>query len=144
MENQIIEINGVKIEVDMRYARKIEAYKVGDRVKLLSKKYGDSYESYPGIIVGFDNFKMLPTIIIAYLETSYSCASIKFAYLNSSSKDIEICPIVDNYIALEKSTIIEAMDRDITKKEEEIFEMKTRKEYFLNNFNEYFNVKSVG
>ena len=57
-EEQIvtIEINGVKMDVDMRHAkvRKTESLKVGDRVKLLQKKYGNSYEVNAGVVIGFD------------------------------------------------------------------------------------------
>ena len=38
-QKRIIEVNGVKLEVDMRYARKIEELRVGSRVKVLIKNY---------------------------------------------------------------------------------------------------------
>ena len=59
-----IEVNGIKMEVDMRYARRIDCFKVGDTVKVLDKRSGKN-EMKPGVITDFANFKELPTIIVA-------------------------------------------------------------------------------
>lgn len=40
---KIVEINGIKMEVDMRHAKTIDTYKIGDRVKVLVKQYSDTY-----------------------------------------------------------------------------------------------------
>lgn len=134
---RIVEIGGVKLEVDMREARTVESYKIGDRVKVLVKGYS-SYNSHAGIIAGFDNFKSLPTVIVAYLENEYS-AEIKFVYLNSESTDIEICPMSGDSIAYSKETAIEALDKTILSKEREVDELKLKKDFFLTNFGKYFN-----
>ena len=79
MENQeqkrIIEVNGVKMEIDLRNAKVVENYKVGDYVKVLIKEY-NSYKSYIGNIIVFDNFEKTPTIVIAYLKNEYSSSTI--------------------------------------------------------------------
>ncbi len=137
MEKRIVEINGVKLEVDLTEAKVIESYKVGDKVKVLVKTYSN-YESKPGVIVGFDAFKKLPTIIIAYLDTSYSTASIKFVYLNSETKEIEICSANGKEMAFEKGRVIELMDAEITKKKIEAEDMERRKAFFLAEFGSYF------
>ncbi|MFB3926753.1 MAG: hypothetical protein ACE14T_11935 [Syntrophales bacterium] len=138
-EKRIIEVNGVKLEVDLRYAKQVDTYKVGDPVRVLVKKYSDNFYSYPGMIVGFDNFKERPTIIVAYLDTSaYSSDPLKFVHINKDTKEEEIAPMVDDFIALEKSAILENLDRLILKKEEETREMKAKKEYFLKYFGAYF------
>lgn len=46
-ETTIIEINGVKLEIDLRHAKRIDNLRVGDTVKVLRKRYDDSYESFP-------------------------------------------------------------------------------------------------
>ena len=69
-EKTIIEVGGVKLEVDMRYARRVDTLRVGDRVKCLVKKYGNTHETYPGVVVGFEPFPSLPSIVVAYLDTS--------------------------------------------------------------------------
>ncbi len=137
-EKKVIEINGVKLEVDMRYAKVLDQYKVGDSVKLLTKEYNSNYVSYPGIIIGFNNFKELPTIIIAYLKVSYSEATMCFAYLNKESKDIEICPMVDEVIPFDTAHVIDLFDRKILAKEQEVENLKAQKDYFMNQFGAYF------
>ena len=108
MENEnkrIIEVNGVKMEIDLRTAKVVENYKVGDYVKILVKDYS-GYKSYIGNIIGFDNFEKNPTIVIAYLKNEYSTASIEFAYYNSQSEEIEITTLNEWDIPLKKSQII--------------------------------------
>ena len=34
-EKRLVEINGIKMEVDMRSARRVDTFKVGDNVKVL-------------------------------------------------------------------------------------------------------------
>jgi len=145
MENEnikVIEIKGVKVEVDLRTCKVIENYKVGDPVKILIKDYS-SYKSYAGVIIGFDDFKMLPTMVIAYLDNNYSTAEIKFAYLNSESKDIEICPLNSMDKFLDKSHAVGLLDQTIFKKEQEVAELKAKKEYFLKEFSCYFGEVKV-
>ena len=139
-ETRIIEVNGVKLEVDLRNAKRIDNFRVGDSIKVLLKTYSD-YKSYIGVIVGFDNFEKHPTIVIAYLDVEYSSASIRFAYYNSDSKDIEIAPVNNYDIPHSKVSVLDMMDRDINKKEEELRDMKSKREYFLNMFGKYFEDK---
>ena len=67
MSKETVEINGVKFEVDMDTAKRIDTFKVGDNVLLLDKRYNSS-EIYTGVILGFYNFKELPTIQVAYFK----------------------------------------------------------------------------
>jgi hypothetical protein len=140
-EKRIIEINGVKMEVDLRQAKVIENYKVGDYVKILIKEYSD-YKSYIGNIVGFDNFEKHPTIIIAYLKNEYSSATIEFKHFNSESEGVEITTLNEWDIPLEKSTILENFNKEILKKEQELSEMKQKAEIFERLFGKYFEPKS--
>ena len=137
-EKRIIEIGGVKVEVDLRYATQVESYKVGDNVKVLVKEYSDSFKSYPGVIIGFDNFQVRPTIVICYLKTSYNKAEIVFLYLTKDSKDVEICSMIGNDLAINKTTVLELLDSEIIKKEQELIDLKAQKGYFLVNFGKYF------
>lgn len=138
MDKRIIEVGGVKLEVDMRHARVVDSYRVGDNVKVLLKTYGDSFESHAGVIVGFDNFQMRPTVVIAYLKTEYSGADIKFFYLNKDSKDVEICPMIGDELIIDKGRVVDLLDRSIASKEKELEDVKTKKAYFLTNFRRHF------
>lgn len=137
---QVVEINGVKLEVDMRSARKIENYRIGDRVKVLIKDYS-SYKPCPGVIVAFDLFEKMPTITVAYIDDKYGDTDIKFAYIHGGEKnqdDPEIAPYNDD-ITVSKSDVIERINRDINKKQSEIEDLERKKSYFLKNFEKYFS-----
>ncbi len=61
MSQETVEINGVKFEINMDTAKRIDTFKVGDNVRLLDKRYSSS-QIYTGVILGFYNFKELPTM----------------------------------------------------------------------------------
>lgn len=87
-ETTIIELNGVKLEVDLRTAKRVDTLRVGDRVRLLEKSsYSSSVTVHHGIIAGFEPFPSAPTIIVAYLKTAYREATIEFVYLNTASEE---------------------------------------------------------
>lgn len=139
-DREIIEINGIKMEVDMRTAKttKISTYKVGDQVKILVKDYS-SYKSYPGVIVGFDNYQKLPTIVVAYLDIDYSSANIKMAYINEQSKEnYELVRAEYDIPPFEKNNVIEKLDREINTTEEKLADLKVKRQYFIDKFNNYF------
>lgn len=137
-EKRIIEVNGVKLEVDLSQCRVVENYSVGQPIKVLIKGYNDSFTSYPGMIVGFDNFTSRPTIILAYLEHSYNAADIKFVYFNAASKDVELCPMNTKDLGVEREEIMHAMDAQISAKKNEMDGLIARKNYFLTEFGKYF------
>jgi hypothetical protein len=55
---RVVEINGIKVEVDLRTAKRVDSYSVGTPVKLLKQEYSDTYTTYTGVIIGFDEFKI--------------------------------------------------------------------------------------
>lgn len=137
-QKQIIEINGIKMEVDLRHAKVIDQYKVGDSIKVLLNEYGEKYKSYIGTIIGFDNFEKHPTIVIAYLKTEYSSATIDYVYFNSETKDVEITALNDWDIPVTKAQVIEKMDKMIESKANEIKEVEQKKALFERLFGQYF------
>ena len=137
---RIVEINGVKVEVDLREAKTIDTFKVGDSVKVLTKgRYGDERKIFPGVIVGFEDFKSQPTVVIAYMEIEYSEATLKFAYLNGDSKGLDVVSSDDYYLPLKKGSLVDKFDAEIRKAEDNLAELNRKKEYFLSHFNRYFN-----
>jgi ribosome-associated toxin RatA of RatAB toxin-antitoxin module len=139
-DKRIIEINGIKMEVDLRQAKVVENYKVGDYVKILVKEY-NGYKSYIGNIIGFDDFQKTPSVVIAYLKTEYNAASIAFINYNSLSEDFEMTTLNEWDIPLQKSTILEQFQKEILKKEQEVIEMKTKADMFERLFGKYFEGK---
>lgn len=143
---RIVEIDGVKIEVDLRTAKKIEHYRVGDNVRVLVPEYGKNFKVHPGVIVGFDDFEKLPTITIAYLEIGYKTAEIKFSYLNGNESDdkIEIAPAFDiEDLHFHKSDVVTVINKEIEGKKEEIRDMERKLVYFENHFQKYFQGENV-
>ena len=141
MENEFIreiEINGIKVEVDLRTCKRIDTFKIGDNVKVLKKQYGEEYTVYSGVIVDFVNFKERPSLVVAYFDNSYSGVNIKFETITKDSKDIEIAPCLPHEMKLNKDRVIDKFDIEIAAKEREADELRQKKQYFIDNFEKFF------
>lgn len=134
---RVIEIGGIKMEVDMRHVRKVEHYKVGTNVRVLVKDYNE-YKSYGGVIIGFEEFKTRPSILIAYIKVSYGDSSLHFLTYNSDTKDVEICLAEENFIPFERSRVLECLNNSIQTAKEALLEAQNKKYYFEKNFDKYF------
>lgn len=141
MENEFIreiEINGIKVEVDLRTCKRIDTFKIGDNVKVLKKQYGEEYKVYSGVIVDFVNFKERPALVIAYFENSYNGVNIRFETITRDSKDIEIAPCLPHEMKLNKDRVVDKFDIEIAAKEREADELRQKKQYFIDNFEKFF------
>ena len=136
-EKRIIEINGIKMEIDLRNAKVIDNYKVGDNIKVLVKDYS-TYSSYVGTIIGFDNFEKLPTVVIAYLRTKYDSAELHYLYYNNETQDAEITQPNDWDIPITKTEILKRFDKEVEKREMEIKDIKNKKALFETLFGKFF------
>ena len=135
-QKTVVEISGQKFEVDMREAKAITHMKVGDAISVLHDKgehYTDRYLVCPGVVVGFEDFKDLPTVNICYLQQQYNEAELKVVGINKDSK-IKIAPRTDDILPTAKSYIIDGLDREIVKAEAVLEDANRKKEYFLRNF----------
>ena len=133
---RIIEIDGVKVEIDLRTAKRVDSFKVGDNIKILDKEY-DTYKVKPGIIVDFAEFQELPTIVIAVFEEGSwsSTPNISFIYYNkNTSKKVEIVSCSEDEIKVSKEGVIERFEREIQKKKNEYEDLKNKLEYFKTHF----------
>ena len=140
---RVIEIQGQKFEVDMRQMKKIEHYKIGDRVKVLRREY-EGWKVYPGVVVAFDDFNSLPTATICYVACSYWTAELKFEYLNAQTEELEIAPCDDDFLPVERADVIDKLEREISKRRAEIDDLQMRIYYFNKQFGRYFgDVKAV-
>lgn len=136
-EDKIIEINGVKFEVDARTAtlRQVQHVQIGARVKVLKDD-----KVHHGVVVGFEPFKENPVVIICYIESSYwSMPELKFLYFSKSSKEQVIVSSERDEVGIEKEEVVRRLDKAITDKQREIQDLEERKKYFLNNFQAYWN-----
>lgn len=133
----VIEINGIKLEVDLRTAKRIDEFKIGDNVKVL-KKNGSDYEVINGVIIDFVGFKELPTIQIITFKQDYWGAKIDFINFNANSKDVEITLCTEHELKLEKGRVIDKINQEIEKKKAELDEIQSKKNYLLKFFGKYF------
>lgn len=137
-ETTVIEINGIKMEVDLRHAKRVENFRVGSKVKILNKEYS-SHKVFHGIVVGFDNFKNLPTIIVAYLDISYSSTELKFAYINAENDKTELVLSIDDEFPINRSDVLEQFRKERAQLQEKLDDVNRKEAYFLRHFNQYFN-----
>lgn len=134
----IIEVNGVKLAVDLRHAVRVDELRVGDRVKVLVKEYS-AYAVHAGVIIGFEPFAKLPTIIAAYIVNRYSEVDLKFVHFNAESKDVEIVKAIDDdALDLSKVDVEKHFDRAVASLEGKINEIEQKREYFRRQFKAYW------
>ena len=137
---RIIEINGVKIEVDLRTAKRVDSYKVGDSVRLLTKNY-NGYNVKYGVIVDFAEFDKLPTIEILALEPdAYASGGLQFYSFNAKTEDMEIAPLGYMDCAFKRDDILRTMNNEIETKMKEVETMRMKRDIFLQKFSMYFSI----
>jgi len=126
----------------MRHAKRVDEMRVGSKVKVPNKEYS-SYKVYPGVIIGFEEFDKLPTIVVAYLDCCWSSADIKFVHYNAESKDVEICAAVTDEVELNRKDAMASFDREIVKKEQELTDLNEKRNYFDRKFGIYWKPISM-
>lgn len=139
---RIIEIEGVKIEVDLRNAKRVDILRVGSAVKVLVKNY-NNYSVHTGVVVGFDAFEKLPTILIAYINKDYLKTELNLLAFNAESKDIEIVMSDPEDIYFDREEVEKWFDRERETKEREIAELESKRAYFRRHFGKLFDSELV-
>lgn len=137
---RIIEIEGVKLEVDLRDAKQVDHYRVGDRVKILIRESEKVHKVYSGVIVGYENFKSLPTIVVCYMKNDWQGARLEFGFINADNTSVELVPAADDLMGFGKEEVLRRMDKAIADKEAEIKDLQGKRGYFLKHFDLYFKL----
>ena len=136
----IVEINGVKLDVDMQTARTVDTYTVGMNVKVLVKEYSDSWKAYSGVITEFVNFKNKPTIVVAIFKDVYNGVDIEFIHINESTADnYELAPAGCHDLKLNKERAVDKFNGKIEKLQGELDDVKAKRDYFIKYFDRHFN-----
>ena len=132
---RIIEVNGVKLEVDLTSAKRIDEFRVGDTVKVLDNR-NDRNEVRTGVITDFANFKDLPTIIVAIYKAGdyWSKPTIEFFPYNSNTEGIEIVGVSAEEIIVSRETIVQKFDDEIAKKRDELNDLIIKRDTFIKYF----------
>lgn len=130
-----IEVNGVKLEVDLRYAKRIDVFKVGDTVKVLDTRNGRN-DMKTGVITDFANFKELPTLIVAVYKAGdyWSEPTIEFIPYNSDTEGIEIVGVSAEEIIVSKETVVQKFNDHIEKKRNELNDLIMKRDTFIKYF----------
>jgi hypothetical protein len=138
-----VDIKGVKFEVDTnKFVKNNNNYKIGDCIKVLIKKYGAEWRSYHGMIIGFDAFENLPTILIAYLDTEFGNADITLLCFNNASEGIEITAANNIQLQLTKESAVQKFYNQIRDLKQQIEETEAKLQIFLTTFSEKFKFLS--
>jgi hypothetical protein len=137
-----IEINGIKVEVDLRTVRQITTYKIGDNVKLLMKSGGD-YSVYPGVIVDFVNFKDFPALVVAYFKRDYFGTDIRFVTITKDTEDIDLAPCLPHELSLNKERVVDKFNVEIADAQRKVDELTQKRDYFIDNFAKFFDDKEA-
>lgn len=124
---RIVEIHGTKVEVDLRTARTVETYKVGDPVKVLKKRYSDSYEVMPGAIVGFAEFTALPTVEVVCVNHN---GDVEFIAYNDKSEGVELAPMNRYEMAFDQGAIEAKLIREVEKAQANVRELEAKLEAY--------------
>jgi len=132
---RIIEINGVKLEVDLTTARRIDEFKVGDTVKVLDNR-NERNEVKTGVITDFANFKDLPTIIVAMYKIGnyWDKPTIEFIPYNNDTEGIEIVGVSAEELIVSRETITQKFDDEIAKKRDELNDLIIKRDTFVKYF----------
>jgi len=132
---RIVEVGGIKLEIDERTARTIEQYRVGEPVKCLVQAYGDKYDLYPGVIIGFADFAELPTIEVMYANTTFNATDpFIIKAINAKTTGIEIAPMQELELLMDRQGMMVKFDAAIRKMETDLSDMMAKREYFDTHF----------
>ena len=134
---RVVEINGIKLEVDLREAKVIAHFKVGDPVRVYHPKndYNRTAEIRVGVIVGFCEFEKTPAIEILEMTEDYGRIDFKTVLIGDGINNyVQIAPY-DRYEGLiSRADVVTKFDRLIQQKELELADLKLKKEYFIKDF----------
>ena len=137
---RIVEINGVKLEVDLRTAKVIDFYKVGDPVRVFHPKSQYSpAEVRPGVIVGFCEFSENPAIEVMEFHCDYSSITFKIVTIaEGMNDDLQIAPYSKYEGLISQADVVTKFDRLIQQKELELSDLHLKKKYFIDDFAKAF------
>lgn len=128
-------VGAITLAANRDMAVRAEVLQVGDTVRVFVKpSYGEP-KVHTGVIVGFEPFKEMPTIIIAYVEVDYNKAEMKMLYFNGQNKDTEILPAApDTNIEIERTRVLDWFDSEEKKALALADEVRAKRAYFEKYF----------
>lgn len=136
---QTFDVGGRRIELDLKSATRIETLSIGAKVKVLDTTPYSGPKVWPGVIVGFEPFEKMPTIIVAYIEGDWGKAELKFLHYNSKCADKYELVVADVDTAdLDRELVSKHFAETIRTHEVAIEDLKQKRDYFERNFRAYW------
>jgi hypothetical protein len=109
--------------------------KIGDKLRILKKASYSDPKVYDGVVVGFEPFKELPSIVIAYFENeTYLNPDLKFLVWNEKTKDCEITQAIADPLKNNARQFDQAMQAKAAKLRLEAQEIDHKLAYFRAHF----------
>jgi hypothetical protein len=138
---RIVEINGVKVEVDLRTAKVIDTFKVGDPVRVFHPRSDyRGAEIRPGVIVGFCEFDKNPAIEIMELKQDYSEICFETVVIAEGiNNELQITAYNKYEGLISQADVVTKFDRLIQEKELKLADLKLKKKYFIDDFAKAFS-----
>jgi hypothetical protein len=121
------------IEVDERIT-KTEVFHIGDAVKVFEKSYGDKYNVYPGIIVGFVKNDDMAAIEVLYITDEYSTPKMKRGIISDTNKDLSLASTETGEFGKQVVDTLTMLDSAIVKARFELNAAITVHALFRKNF----------
>lgn len=140
---KIIEVNGIKMEVDLREAKVINKFKVGDPVKLIKNDSGN-VKIMAAAISGFVMTDKLSAIEVVWLEEDY-WSGIKFmtAVITSKTTEYELVAYSEHDRILNKQSVLNCFNKKQDELEAKLDELRAKRQYFEDNFGKLFEGSPV-
>lgn len=132
------QVGNFVIEIDETVTKK-EVFHIGDPVKVFEKSYGDKYNVYPGIIIGFAKNNDIAAIEVLYLVDEYGY-KVKRGLIYDGSKDLSIAHTEVSEFGKSIVNTIESLDNAITKARFELEAAIALKKSFERDFGKAFGL----
>lgn len=121
---------------------RVESLRIGDPVKVLQKpaSYSTDMKVYYGVVVAFELFKKLPTLVILYAESGYASCDLKTLYYNEKvaskedAPEIIRCPPSDIQRASVATDFRRSIQVEREKLQAQMRELDFKEKYFVEYF----------
>jgi len=129
-------VGALTIAASRDAAIRAEVLKIGDPVRVLHKgSFGSGHDVDTGVIVAFEPFKELPTVVVAYVESKYGSAEMKMLAFNDKTENVEIIAAPPSaLLSVERKRVLDTFDNEERKELAELDEIRAKRAYFDQHF----------
>lgn len=129
-------VGGHVFEISEPQMVRKQVLRVGDRVAVLEK--GSSYTApkiHDGVVIGFEPFRSLPSIKVAYVEVEYQKGSVKTLVFNDKSDEaFELVAAMDDRGPFEYQKALAMFDSQVADAERALEKITAERAYFIRHW----------